>query len=106
MIRTPETIPQLLYVVESSANYPVVAWTPLVLLDWSIVGVLLGMSTWYWQKNEGWRAGTLVGSVGVLLGYSIWVAVWMWQKMSNKGGLGEEESKAFKEVKQRMDDSR
>lgn len=84
----------------------IIAWTPLVLLDWSIVGVLLGMSTWYWQKNDGWRGGLMVGSVVTLLCFSIWVAVMMWQKMSNKGGLGEEESKAFKEVKQRIEESR
>lgn len=37
----------------------IIAWTPLVLLDWSIVGVLLGMCGWYWEKNLGWRAGVL-----------------------------------------------
>jgi len=63
-------------------------------------------STWYWQKNDGWRGGLMVGSVVFLLCLSIWVAVMMWQKMNSKGGLGEEESKAFKEVKQRMEESR
>jgi len=48
----------------------------------------------------------MVGSVVFLLCLSIWVAVMMWQKMNSKGGLGEEESKAFKEVKQRMEESR
>jgi hypothetical protein len=28
----------------------------------------------------------------------------MWQRMSSKGGLGEEESKAFREVKERGGD--
>lgn len=46
------------------------------------------------------------GVVGTLLGFSIWVAVWMWQGMSTKGGLGEEESKAFREVKERMEISK
>ncbi|CZT06929.1 uncharacterized protein RAG0_12525 [Rhynchosporium agropyri] len=78
----------------------VIAWSPLVLLDWSIIGVLLGMSTWYWQKNASWRAGMLVGSVAILLCFSIWVAFMVWQKMGDKGGLGEEGSKAFREVKQ------
>jgi hypothetical protein len=52
-----------------------IAWTPLVLLDWSIVGVLLGTLCWYWQKNEGWRAWVVCGSTVGLLGFSIWVAV-------------------------------
>lgn len=29
----------------------------------------------------------------------------MWQKMSHKGGLGEEESRAFREVKERSGQS-
>jgi hypothetical protein len=78
-----------------------IAWTPLMLLDWSIVGVLLGVLTWYWQNNEGWKAGVMCTSVVTLLVFSIWVAFWMWQKMVAKGGLGEEESKAFREVKLR-----
>lgn len=83
-----------------------IAWTPLILLDWSIVGVLLGMSCWYWQRNDGWRAYLMCGTTAATLSFTIWVAIWMWQKMSSKGGLGEEESKAFREVKQRMEDSK
>lgn len=43
------------------------------------------------------------GVVGGLLAFSVWVAVWMWRGMSSKGGLGEEESKAFKKVKEQME---
>ena len=50
-----------------------------------------------------WTDGRECGFLALL---QFWVAVMMWQKMSNKGGLGEEESKAFKEVKQRMEESR
>lgn len=56
-----------------------------MLLDLSIVGVLLGILTWYWQKNEGWRAEIMCRGVEVLLFFSIWVALWRWQKMSSKG---------------------
>lgn len=83
-----------------------IAWTPLVLLDWSIVGVLVGLMLWYCEKNDVWRAAIMTGTMGSLLGFSIWVAIWMWQKMSTKGGLGEEESKAFREVKERMESSK
>lgn len=83
-----------------------IAWTPLVLLDWSIVGVLAGLILWYWQKNDTWRATLMSGIMGTLLAFSIWVAIWMWQGMSRMGGLGEEESKAFREVKEKMEISR
>lgn len=58
------------------------------------------------QRNDGWRAYLMCGTTAATLSFTIWVAIWMWQKMSSKGGLGEEESKAFREVKQRMEDSK
>ena len=39
------------------------------------MGVILGMLTWYWQKNKGWRAWALCGSTLFLLVFSIWVAI-------------------------------
>jgi hypothetical protein len=52
-------------------------------------------------RNDDWRAYTMVGSTGSILAFSIWVAIWMWQKMSMKGSMGEEESKAYREAKLR-----
>ncbi|CZR58173.1 uncharacterized protein PAC_08064 [Phialocephala subalpina] len=83
-----------------------IAWTPLVLLDWSIFGVLVGLVLWYGGKNNVWRASIMTGIIGSLLGFNVWVATWMWQKMSTKGRLGEEESKAFREVKEKMESSK
>lgn len=57
-------------------------------------------------ENDRWCGGLIVGSVVFLPCFSIWVAVMMSQKISNTGGPGEDESSAFKEVKQRMEDSR
>ncbi|KAL1641039.1 hypothetical protein SLS58_006311, partial [Diplodia intermedia] len=34
----------------------VLLWTPLVLLDWSIVALLVGVALWCVEKNSGWRA--------------------------------------------------
>jgi intracellular septation protein A len=58
------------------------------------------------QRNNDWRAYLMCGTTTATLCFTIWVAIWMWQKMSNKGGLGEEESKAFQEVKKRMENSK
>ncbi|KAL9601576.1 MAG: hypothetical protein Q9219_002410 [cf. Caloplaca sp. 3 TL-2023] len=65
-----------------------VAWTPLVLLDWSIVAVLMGLLCWYWGRSEGWRAGVMVGTVGAVLCFCVWVAWWMWFHMRPKTGPG------------------
>ncbi|KAH7397686.1 hypothetical protein BKA64DRAFT_44431 [Cadophora sp. MPI-SDFR-AT-0126] len=35
----------------------IIAWIPPVLLDWSIVSDLLGISTCYWQKMIGGAVG-------------------------------------------------
>lgn len=63
-----------------------VAWTPLVLLDWSIFAVLFGLLCWYWGRSEGWRAAVMIGTVGLLLCYGVWVAWWMWSHLQPKAG--------------------
>jgi hypothetical protein len=72
----------------------VIAWSPVFLLDLSIVQYLLGLQYWYTGKNKGWIA-TIVGvQLAALLLYSLWIAIWMWQMMSGRGGLGKEEEQA------------
>lgn len=61
-----------------------VAWTPLVLLDWSIFAVLFGLLCWYWGRSEGWRAAVMIGTVGLVLCYGVWVAWWMWSHLQPK----------------------
>lgn len=63
-----------------------IAWTPLVLLDWSIVAVLIGLVCWYWGRSKGWRAAVMVGTIGALLCFAVWVAWWMWSHMRPKAG--------------------
>ena len=68
-----------------------IAWLPLVLLDLAIVEFLIGLTVWYSTKADAWRWAMVAGSLGVLLTIAIVSAVWMWQTMSVKGGLGQEE---------------
>ncbi|CAJ2502124.1 Uu.00g049770.m01.CDS01 [Anthostomella pinea] len=68
-----------------------VAWTPLVLLDLSIVELILGLVIWYGSKNGGWRMGVIVAQLFVFLTLAVAMAVWMWNTMSTPGGLGAHE---------------
>lgn len=61
-----------------------VAWTPLLLLDWSLLAVLIGLLCWYWGRSEGWRAALMIGTVGFVLLYGVWMAWWMWSHMRPK----------------------
>ena len=61
-----------------------VAWTPLVLLDWSILAVLAGLMCWYWETSKGWRAGVMIGSVSAVLCFAMWVAWWMWHNIHRR----------------------
>jgi len=79
------------------------AWTPLALLDWAIVEYLLGLVLWYSGKNNRWRTAMMSAQMAVLLVYSMWMALWMWHTMSDKGGLGKEESQAAADRKRVAD---
>lgn len=46
----------------------VLAWSPLVLLDISIVEFLIGMVCWYTGKNKRWRGALMVTHFSVLIG--------------------------------------
>jgi hypothetical protein len=70
-----------------------IAWTPLILLDWAIVEFLVGLILWYAGKNDEWRTSLVAMNLVILLALTVWTAVWMWQEMSRKGGLGAEELK-------------
>ncbi|KAI9760256.1 MAG: Dicer-like protein 2 [Chaenotheca gracillima] len=65
----------------------VLLWSPLVLLDWSIVAFLLGLLVWYGEKNEGWRTIVMGAHVAVLLTFGIGTSAWMWTIMKPGGRL-------------------
>jgi len=69
-------------------------WVPLVLLDWGIVGFLVGMLTWYTAKSGGviGRVKGQLAFVGVLMSLAIVVSVRMYGFMRGTGGLGREET--------------
>ncbi|CAI0643643.1 unnamed protein product [Colletotrichum noveboracense] len=68
-----------------------VAWSPLVLLDISIVEFLVGIVCWYWAKNVAWRGALVAVELGSLMGCCVALSVWVWLRLSAKGGLGLEE---------------
>lgn len=69
-----------------------IAWLPLIFLDLAIVEFLVGLMVWYSTKADTWRWGLVAGHLTALLSLAIVVAVWMWNTMSVKGGLGMEET--------------
>lgn len=73
-----------------------VAWIPLVMLDIAIVEFLLGLLLWYAAKNNVWRIALMTSQFALLvIGTSV-IAVWMWNTMSIKGGLGKIEYEAVR----------
>jgi hypothetical protein len=76
----------------------VIAWSPFLLLDLCIREYLLGLVFWYSAKNKTWTATIMRVQLAILLLYSLWVAILMWQKMSRRGGLGKEEVEATEGV--------
>ena len=67
------------------------AWTPLILLDWSIVAVLIGLLCRYWERSKCWSFGLLVASVGLVSAFVLWVALMMWRRLRNEGRKNEDE---------------
>ncbi|KAI1759620.1 hypothetical protein GGR53DRAFT_513068 [Hypoxylon sp. FL1150] len=70
-----------------------VGWVPLVLVDLVIVEFLVGLALWYAAKYRPWCTALIVAQLVVMMAGTIVMAVWMWNSMSLKGGLGEEERK-------------
>lgn len=73
-----------------------VAWIPLVMLDIAIVEFLLGLLLWYADKNVMWRTALMTTQFVMLVGGVSVIAVWMWNSMSVKGGLGKVEYEAVR----------
>lgn len=73
-----------------------VAWIPLVMLDIAIVEFLLGLLLWYAAKNNMWRTALMTSQFAALIIGTSVIAVWMWNTMSVKGGMGKIEYEAVR----------
>lgn len=71
-----------------------VAWSPLVLLDISIVEFLIAIVCWYCGKNVRWRGALMATQLVCLLGICVALSSWMWFHLVQKGALGREERQA------------
>ncbi|KAK1994412.1 hypothetical protein LX36DRAFT_660599 [Colletotrichum falcatum] len=71
-----------------------VAWSPLFLLDVSILEFLVGMACWYYGKNVPWRGVLITVELTWLLACCLVLSIWIWVILSRKGGLGFEERQA------------
>jgi ABC-type xylose transport system permease subunit len=71
-----------------------VAWSPLVLLDLSIIEFLIGIICWYCAKNNTWRGVVMLAQLCSLLGLTIVFSIWIWLHLVQKGNLGREEREA------------
>ncbi|KJX98261.1 hypothetical protein TI39_contig423g00012 [Zymoseptoria brevis] len=76
--------------VQASRKDLCLAWSPLVILDWSILSFLAGLVTWYTDKNPDFRSSLVGPMTGVGLAFCLWVAVDMWFTIRRPGGLGKE----------------
>ncbi|KAM0805797.1 hypothetical protein BDR22DRAFT_777134, partial [Usnea florida] len=57
-------------------------WSPLVVLDWSIISFLIGLLLWYGDKSNVWRTALVGLQTAALLAFSSGVAIWMWASIS------------------------
>ncbi|KAL8794935.1 MAG: hypothetical protein Q9195_002517 [Heterodermia aff. obscurata] len=78
-----------------------VAWIPLILLDWSIVAVLLGLLCWYWERGKGWRFGMLFAGMVLVFVFVLWLALTMFKKLRYEGIEREEEERPEREEEER-----
>ena len=69
----------------------VLAWLPLVFLDWSIVAFLVGLLLWYGKKSDRMAVSFISSQTATMLLFVCGVAAWMWFSMRRRGGLGKEE---------------
>jgi ABC-type xylose transport system permease subunit len=69
-----------------------IAWSPLIILDWSILTFLVGIVAWYVDKSNGWRGSLIAASTAFCLAFCTWMAVDMWFAIKQPGGLGREET--------------
>ncbi|KAL4993243.1 hypothetical protein BDV10DRAFT_29892 [Aspergillus recurvatus] len=81
-----------------------IAWSPLVLLDLSILEFLIGIVCWYYGKSAYWRGALMATQFTFLIFGCVIVSIWMWFNMKEKGGLGKEETKALATKKRVADE--
>lgn len=63
-------------------------WTPVILLDWSILAFLFGLTFWFADRNVFWRAVLIGLQTGILLLFSIFVAIRMTVSLRRVGNFG------------------
>jgi hypothetical protein len=54
-----------------------IAWSPLILLDFSIIEFLVGMVCWYSSKNLQWRGALMATQLAGLMGLCLALSLWM-----------------------------
>ncbi|WQF84252.1 hypothetical protein CDEST_09266 [Colletotrichum destructivum] len=81
-----------------------VAWSPLVLLDISILEFLVGMTCWYCGKNVPWRGALMAVQLTWLMGFCVVLSIWVWFHLSRKGGLGVAERQVATEQRRAADE--
>lgn len=68
-----------------------VSWVPLVLVDLVILEFLIGLMVWYAARYSRGAVIAMASQLVILLSATITIAIWVWNSMSARGGLGEEE---------------
>nr|OQO21672.1 hypothetical protein B0A51_10546 [Rachicladosporium sp. CCFEE 5018] len=76
---------------EATLRDLILAWTPLIILDWSIISFLGGIILWYVAQNPDFRSWLVGSSTGLLLLFALWLSADMFIAMKRPGGLGKEE---------------
>lgn len=58
------------------------AWTPVILLDISLIELLIGITCWYWGKNKHWQGTILALELFGLLSWCVGISAWIWCRTS------------------------
>ncbi|KAJ5471892.1 hypothetical protein N7539_008835 [Penicillium diatomitis] len=57
-----------------------IAWSPVVLIDLSIIEMLVGMVCWYSSKTKRGNGALMAVYLAVLLSFGIGLSAWMFRK--------------------------
>ncbi|KAK8109610.1 hypothetical protein PG999_007747 [Apiospora kogelbergensis] len=74
-----------------------ISWVPLVLVDVVIVEFLVGLVLWYAAQYSAASTAVMTLQLAGMLAGTIAMAIWMWNTMSQRSGLGAEETRTATE---------